>query len=100
MYTQLATDLSQISPGDDLQWYALNFGTEMSYNWPEFEVIKVIFIYVHMLLYSKALDNLFAQISNWLAIKPSYEHSMYLHVCIQCVCLSLILLQLVQNYSY
>ncbi len=38
VYAQLETDLSKISPEDDLEWYALTFGTGMSYNWPEFEV--------------------------------------------------------------
>lgn len=30
--------LSDVNPEEDLRWYAINFGTGMSYNWPEFEV--------------------------------------------------------------
>ena len=30
--------LTQVNAEEDLRWYALNFGTGMNYNWPEFEV--------------------------------------------------------------
>lgn len=38
IYAEFEVDLEHISPDDDLRWYALNFGTGMFYNWPEFEV--------------------------------------------------------------
>ncbi len=38
IYSEFNATLSRISPKDDLKWYSVNYGTDMAYNWPEFEV--------------------------------------------------------------
>ena len=38
IYTAYAKNLEKINPEEDLKSYATNYGTGMSYAWPEFEV--------------------------------------------------------------
>ncbi len=38
IYGEFNATLSRINPKDDLKWYSVNYGTDMAYNWPEFEV--------------------------------------------------------------
>lgn len=39
IYTAYEKSLERINPKEDLKWYATNYGTGMSYAWPEFEVL-------------------------------------------------------------
>ena len=38
IYGEYEEGLERISPEDDLRWYAVNYGTGMAYDWPEYEV--------------------------------------------------------------
>ena len=40
LYEECGETLSRVSAEDDLRWYSVNYGVDMPYNWPEFEVCK------------------------------------------------------------
>ena len=46
-YEEFANTLEHISSEEDLKWYSVNYGTDMSYNWPEFEVRTLTNISTH-----------------------------------------------------
>ena len=42
LYEECGETLSRVSAEDDLRWYSVNYGVDMPYNWPEFEVCKML----------------------------------------------------------